>query len=436
MTHVGSGLHLNSLESTTSTTAEERLALVERICRSEVFHRSPRLRELLTYIGARAAAGRTGDLTETKIAQEVFGRQDYSPAEDNVVRAAARQLRLKVTHYFETEGHRESLILEIPKGGYNPVFRRVPVEPQPETPRILPPIAPPVKPNRLPWLMALVTAASLAFGIFEWSANHRTADLKTPPTSLMSLLFTGPFPRTTIVVADSAFVVVQSLNKDLLRLEDYTDGQYIADTADRFGSPDLKRMFEVLRTRQTTSIADLRITSSILERYAARGGDIVISHARNVRVRDFSTNDNFLLFGSKLSNPWTTLFEAPLNFRFEKAPVRGVRIQNLHPRPGEEEWYMPKDPVREVGTDYALITLQHNHSGTGRVMTIAGTMMEGTEAAGDFALNPKNLAPILKRLGAQSVQTLPDFQLLLQTRAIGGAGREAVIVADRLVLPR
>jgi hypothetical protein len=210
----------------------------------------------------------------------------------------------------------------------------------------------------------------------------------------MSVLFLGEPRRTTIVVADSAFVVLQSLNKELLRLEDYPDGQYVADTSRQFDSPDLKRMFEVLRTRQTTSIADLRITSSILERYAARSNDIVISHARNVRVRDFSTSDNLLLMGSKLSNPWTTLFESPLNFRFEKAPIRGSRIRNLQPKPGEEEWYAPKDPVREVGTDYALISVQLNHNGSGRIMTIAGTMMEGTEAAGDFALNPPELDPV------------------------------------------
>src|SRR5437870_9636348 len=47
----------------------------------------------------------------------------YSPLEDSSVRVHARQLRLKLHEYFDGVGRDESLVVEIPKGTYAPVFR-------------------------------------------------------------------------------------------------------------------------------------------------------------------------------------------------------------------------------------------------------------------------------------------------------------------------
>ena len=50
-------------------------------------------------------------------------RPGYSPLEDSSVRVHARQLRLKLHEYFDGVGRDESLVIEIPKGAYAPVFR-------------------------------------------------------------------------------------------------------------------------------------------------------------------------------------------------------------------------------------------------------------------------------------------------------------------------
>jgi hypothetical protein len=81
------------------------------------------LRELLLYITHEALEGRPEELSELRIAIRVFGRpQSYNPADDNIVRVAARQLRSKLKEYFESEGRDESLVLDIPEGGYVLVF--------------------------------------------------------------------------------------------------------------------------------------------------------------------------------------------------------------------------------------------------------------------------------------------------------------------------
>src|SRR5690349_8548039 len=104
---------------------DERWKLVLRIAGSAHFRRAPRLREFLLYVCDKGIAGETDQLNEQHIGQAVFGRgKDYSPAEDNVVRAHARQLRVKLTEYFDQSGKQEPLVLEIPKGTYVPSFSK------------------------------------------------------------------------------------------------------------------------------------------------------------------------------------------------------------------------------------------------------------------------------------------------------------------------
>ena len=91
----------------------EKQELVERVARSRSFGRAPRLRELLLYITHEALEGRPEELSELRIGVRVFGRpESYNPADDNIVRVSARQLRSKLKEYFESEGRDESLVLD------------------------------------------------------------------------------------------------------------------------------------------------------------------------------------------------------------------------------------------------------------------------------------------------------------------------------------
>ena len=100
-----------------------RRALVARILESSGFQKSQRLRELLLYL-CDQASHRTGrPVQEQEIGVAVFGRSpDYDTGNDTIVRSHVSLLRKKLQHYFETDGAAETLLLEIPKGGYSPVF--------------------------------------------------------------------------------------------------------------------------------------------------------------------------------------------------------------------------------------------------------------------------------------------------------------------------
>ena len=67
---------------------------LERILASREFARSERSRAFLTFLVEEHIAGRTGRLKGTKIAEEVFGRDDsFDAATDTIVRVQAAALR-------------------------------------------------------------------------------------------------------------------------------------------------------------------------------------------------------------------------------------------------------------------------------------------------------------------------------------------------------
>ena len=55
---------------------------------------------------------------------EVFGKDNsFDPRNDPIVRVQARRLRAQLARYYREEGQEDDLAIELPKGGYAPVFR-------------------------------------------------------------------------------------------------------------------------------------------------------------------------------------------------------------------------------------------------------------------------------------------------------------------------
>jgi TolB-like protein len=97
---------------------------LERVLSSGDFARSERVSRFLRFLVERQLAGRESELKESLIAVELFGRKpDYDPKQDSTVRTEAVRLRARLGKYYEGEGSRNPLIIELPKGGYTPRFR-------------------------------------------------------------------------------------------------------------------------------------------------------------------------------------------------------------------------------------------------------------------------------------------------------------------------
>ncbi len=101
----------------------QREELIRRVASSSSFEKSPRLRAFFLHVCRCALENKPEEATEQQIGIHVYDRSPgYNQNEDNVVRTAARLLRMKLEHHFANEGQEEPVIITIPKGRYLPAF--------------------------------------------------------------------------------------------------------------------------------------------------------------------------------------------------------------------------------------------------------------------------------------------------------------------------
>jgi TolB-like protein/Flp pilus assembly protein TadD len=98
---------------------------LDRILTSPTFQQGDRLKRFLKFIVLEAVAGRRHELKEYVIGVQVFGKEEsFDPRTDPIVRVQARRLRAKLVRYYREEGRADETVIELPKGGYAPVFKQ------------------------------------------------------------------------------------------------------------------------------------------------------------------------------------------------------------------------------------------------------------------------------------------------------------------------
>jgi len=116
---------------TTSTTSKaakdppdtgEIRSQLEHILASAEFPGIGRSAAFLRYVVEEAIAGRANRIKGYSIAIEVFGRNESFTQDDPVVRIEAARLRRSLERYYLVAGHSDAVRIDIPKGGYAPVF--------------------------------------------------------------------------------------------------------------------------------------------------------------------------------------------------------------------------------------------------------------------------------------------------------------------------
>ncbi len=97
---------------------------VAKVASSAMFADSQRMARFLRFAVEQTLQGNGARLKEIVIGAEVFDRGSaYDPRLDPIVRVEARRLRSKLQAYYDGEGKDDELIIEIPKGTYQPVFK-------------------------------------------------------------------------------------------------------------------------------------------------------------------------------------------------------------------------------------------------------------------------------------------------------------------------
>jgi serine/threonine-protein kinase len=149
---------------------------LEKVLASSSFGGAPRVQQFLRFVVEETLEGRVGDLKESVVAVNVFGRRsDFDSHSDSVVRVQASHLRRRLREYYRTEGLHDAMVIELPSGAYVPAFR--PAEGLPaavarrRTPRWLLPAAG----------LVVISAAAIALWTSGWLARNSPTSIAVLP---------------------------------------------------------------------------------------------------------------------------------------------------------------------------------------------------------------------------------------------------------------
>ena len=128
----------NELTSSRSLEGDNRhhriLQQLQKILSSPEFYATKQQKSFLAFVVEESLAGRSDQLKGYTVATQVFGRaQDFDSQLDPIVSVQANKLRRALEHYYLVDGLNDSILIDIPKGTYVPVFiERGTVEPNGE----------------------------------------------------------------------------------------------------------------------------------------------------------------------------------------------------------------------------------------------------------------------------------------------------------------
>lgn len=418
---------------------DERWQLVQRIVASPAFHKSARLKDLLQHLTERTIHGCGHELTEQQIGETLFHKPEgYSPLEDSSVRVHVRQLRLKLHAYFDEQGRNEPLILEIPKGGYAPIFRPAEQRSPSGAEVAAVPTAEGWRSGRVaPWVLCLALAIVCALLAYKTRARGSAPmPASAGPSWPFSQVFDGR-RETMMVVADSNYGMWRILTSQPGSLDAYEGREFVrAPEMHSLGAPG-SPFGEYIANSTLTSFADLADVVSLLKMAGALQNRVIVRYPRDLRIRDLD-HENLIFIGSPASNPWVSLFQDRLNFRESEGEVgRSPKaFVNLHPLPGEKRRYEGLRWTGTAGEDYATIALVPNPTHDGSVLILQGLQQEGSEAAGRFLTDPENRRQLQQALGIDPSHPGSEhiwFEALIRSRAVSGAPGSPQLVTVRKI---
>lgn len=421
-------------------TVEERRALIDRIAASAQFRRTARLRDFLLYVGGQSLKDGCPEIHEQEIGAKVFGRKAaYDRSQDNIVRVNASELRKRIELYFATEGVHETLILEIPRGGYKPVFhRRVEgVEPVSAQTMEAPAPAPtvletPVTPaKRTDWiwivLSLLLATACVALFFQNRTLRKRLPGIAAGPAAAAFWSdFMSGHRDTDIVLPDASVMMSVEILGHPISLHDYLDHSYMQQMQSASLSQDRRADLGTIFGHNLVTLGDFNAAQqiSLLAPFPAAPR---VTLARSYSA-DSMKRDSFILIGGKKANPWVRMFDDQMNFSLDYNELYGnTFVTNHHPKEGEQAIYAAPDGLNAFSA-YCVVAYLSNPAHTGNVIILAGTDADATSAAAEFLTSEESLAKLRTTL---HVQKFPYFELLLKSSRVSGTSFNSEVVAYR-----
>jgi hypothetical protein len=384
---------------------------LERILASHFFRNSKRFPDFLRYTVEHALNGNTEDVKERTLGIEVFGRQpDYDTSLDPVVRVTAAEVRKRLAQYYQVPGHENETRIEYLLRSYVPEFTfskptpalvAVPIEPATASTA-----AGKYAPARRFELAFMILLSCVLVSAFIWS--------KIPPRENALDRFWSPLQNGSapvlLCISDTSAAVAPMLNPpapDTLTTEVAALPEWYRHNHVGFGD-----------TLALTTLAGL---------LASRGQTFRVRRAESAELRDLQEGPVILIGGR--SNPWSVQLGDGLRYGFLRDGNARYITDNRNP--SSRQWGvegLPHDPSANIKEDYALITRELDSATGHPLITAAGILAYGTEAASQCLADVDCLAQA-ESLGPADWKH-KNIQIVLSTSIIGDdPGKPKVLAA-------
>ena len=405
----------------------EKREELRRILDSKHFAASPKKSRFLEFVSEQTFLGNGDKLNEYLIGVEVYDRgPGFDSQKDPIVRVQAHEIRRLLKKYYEEEGRNSLIHVELPSGGYVPVFGRSATE---ESEDVKVPAQIPGamshRRNRLHWALTLTfCAVSLVLGFLLVTSKERSGKANLAVSRRTALpegldWFWHPF----LPPAEPPLIVIP--NHPLLRAaHDGDSPQTLArgheipkadlpEFRDTIHFRELKRFVFVSSVTDFTSVGETLGLVRLTQMLSDVGQKYRLQQSRLVNFEEIKGSNAILLGGNQ---SWSgRVFLNTQGFHFQSG-----LILNTKPQVGEKAVYKPEfDPVtNQLTRDYALVLMLPNERRDNRVLLIYGIYTQGSQAAIEYLINPESMAELRKalmRLSADRKTVPPYFQALLTT---------------------
>jgi hypothetical protein len=395
----------------------EQTEQVERVIARGLSH-SEALCSLLRFLAKHSIEHPGSPPKEYQIALEVFHRsQDFDPRVDSTVRVQAARLRAKLAEYYSDADTEDKLVIEIPKGSYAMVFRDRPAALA--KPGLVPNIAAPstLPPPRGAGRGRLIAGVALVLAVAAAAAVHWYLASSQDTVRNFWKGFNAGSEPLLIIFSNADFV-----------------GR--PETGLRYFDPSRDSRNDVLD--HYTGVGEVLAVFELARVFASLHLQADIKRGRLLNWDD-TRNRDLVFIGSPSEN--LALKELPIQHEFvfrarEAPPRRGdLAIVNLHPRPGEQDYYLASGTLPIV-EDYGLIMLLPGFTRSQSILILAGTTTFGTQASVEFVCRADRLQELFEKLNGASSQAISPFAGVLRVRISGGVPVESRFVAFRKLAGR
>jgi hypothetical protein len=438
---------------------------LEAVLRSRTFHRAEQLKRFLRYICETEWQGRREALTEYAVGVNALGRaEDFSPEVDSTVRTRAHALRQKLQEYYERENPEAPIRIELPRGGYIPVFsggaaeaasvQAAGNEPAGNAPYTGAAGAPvpawngageraPIAVNLEPVAVPQTAAARRRWHtVAAFTAGVGTAAVVAALAFAMGWAQPGVRAQTPEVIRDFwgpwlksdtpvAICVGQPLH---LWVRDYGGApppvvQYGPFRDPAPSSPEFRQWYEgYVRPRPDSRLvlhpspyatlwSDAAGAASAAQFFARHRVQVQLLPEKSLRGVYSLRHQNRMVFGRPEFSPIMMEFRSVGGFTVAYLPdVQRHAI--VHQQDSSRRFL---NPLTESG-NYGLITVIAEDAGREKnTVLFSGVIADGSQAGVEFMLSAAHLADLRDRLRRQGHQEWPAvFQVVVKSRSSGG----------------